>query len=158
VLIQRGKVDKMHDSDEIGAPQIEMPRYVSHKKVWALEIANADRLSCKVSFAEKGYASVTLPSDMWSRYQPVAGDFYVVYADGYKSFSPRKAFIEGYTLDAPKRRPTINELEAILREPDSPCEIMPDGSVRILAGSGSLNEKSGDATAHGLHPNVKKET
>src|SRR6266403_3952512 len=92
----------MHDrnpddiTDDAPAAQMEMPRYVSHKKVWALEIVSADRLTCKVSFAEKGYAAVTLPAEMWARYQPVAGDFYVVYADGYKSFSPRKAFQEGY--------------------------------------------------------------
>lgn len=46
---------------------------------------------------DEGYAIVTLPADMWSRYKPVAGDYYVQYADGYKSFSPRKAFLEGYT-------------------------------------------------------------
>ena len=28
----------------------------------------------------------------------VAGGYYVVYEDGYKSFSPSKAFDEGYTL------------------------------------------------------------
>lgn len=78
-------------------PAIEMPRYVSYKKVWALEIASVDRLIFKVSFLEKGYAPVKLPADMWARYQPVAGDFYVVYDDGYKSFSPRKAFLEGYS-------------------------------------------------------------
>jgi hypothetical protein len=50
-----------------------------------------------VSFREAGYAPVCLPYEMFSRYKPIVGDFYVVYADGYKSFSPRKAFLEGYT-------------------------------------------------------------
>lgn len=90
----------MHDSDEIGAPQVEMPRYVSHKKVWALEIAaigeplNGLR---SLAFRDKGYAGNSVPEEMFSRYVPVPGDFYVVYSDGYKSFSPRKAFLEGYT-------------------------------------------------------------
>lgn len=87
------------DGDAPDAPsaEIEMPRYVSHKKVWALEIVTADRLTCKLTFLEKGYAAITVPAEMWSRYQPVPGDFYVVYDDGYKSFSPRKAFLEGYS-------------------------------------------------------------
>jgi hypothetical protein len=86
----------------------EMPRYVSHKKVWALEIddvvANAPHpgekvKAFRVAFRDHGYAPVFLPAEMFSRYVPVPGDFYVVYADGYKSFSPRKAFLEGYKPD-----------------------------------------------------------
>lgn len=79
-------------SDEM----ITLPIYQSHKKVWALEIKTADRLTCKVSFKDDRYADKILSSDMWSRYQPTEGDFYVEYEDGYKSFSPRKAFLEGY--------------------------------------------------------------
>lgn len=80
--------------------ECEMPRYISHKQVWALEIsaiepACGERIT--VHFKDAGYAPVALPTEMWSRYQPIPGDFYVVYADGYKSFSPRKAFLEGYT-------------------------------------------------------------
>ena len=90
----------MHPSDS-DAPDatahIEMPRYRSHKTVWALEIAEVDQLTCRMKPTDPGYAEITLPADMWSRYQPVPGDFYVQYEDGYKSFSPRKAFIEGYT-------------------------------------------------------------
>src|SRR5258707_1011441 len=98
----------MHDeADSAGEPtggQREMPRYVSHKKVWALEIATVATYpdqSHKLSFADDGYASLEIPasSDLFARYQPRGGDFYVVYADGYKSFSPRKAFLEGYTRD-----------------------------------------------------------
>lgn len=93
----------MHPSDEgDAAPQREMPRYVSHKKVWALEIS--DITDFQIHFKEAGYASVPRDEAMFSRYQPVPGDFYVVYADGYKSFSPRKAFLEGYTRDLPPNR------------------------------------------------------
>lgn len=55
----------------------------------------------KLNFRDQGYAAIEVSSEMFSRYTPVAGDFYVVYADGYKSFSPRKAFLEGYKPDAP---------------------------------------------------------
>ena len=32
-----------------------------------------------------------------SRYMPKPGDYFVVYDDGYESYSPAKAFEEGYT-------------------------------------------------------------
>jgi hypothetical protein len=90
----------MHDSDEDGAPQIEMPRYACHKRVWALEISAVGEPHnglISLAFKDKGYAGKSVPENMFSRYTPVPGDFYVVYDDGYKSFSPRKAFLEGYT-------------------------------------------------------------
>lgn len=90
----------MHDGiDEVGAPApaMEMPRYVSHKQVWALEIESVSvGAPYRMKPADKGYAEVSLPAEMFARYQPVSGDFCIVYADGYKSFSPRKAFLEGY--------------------------------------------------------------
>ncbi len=36
--------------------------------------------------------------NMTARYTPVAGDFWVVYEDGYQSISPRAAFEAGYVL------------------------------------------------------------
>jgi hypothetical protein len=89
----------MHPTDENAAPDtgaaMEMPRYRSHKQVWALKIETIN--GHKLTFAEKGYAPIMCDAPMFSRYQPVPGDFYVVYDDGYKSFSPAKAFEEGYT-------------------------------------------------------------
>jgi hypothetical protein len=81
-----------------------MPRYISHKRVWALEIDTvAPHVSgpggdfpAMLTFRDNGFAAISVPDEMFSRYKPVPGDFYVVYADGYKSFSPRKAFLEGY--------------------------------------------------------------
>lgn len=93
----------MHPTDEndMGA-SMEMPKYISHKTVWALEIDtvtnDVDAAGAKMlTFRDKGYAKMRAPLDMFARYVPVPGDFYVVYADGYKSFSPCKAFLEGYT-------------------------------------------------------------
>lgn len=84
----------------------EMPRYVSHKKVWALEIEGLGPLcgsgDISMAFKDPGFENIVFGADddIFARYKPVAGDFYVVYADGYKSFSPRNAFIEGYTREA----------------------------------------------------------
>lgn len=79
----------------------EMPVYQSHKKVWALKIkdvyaTNGDfiLIPCDTSFAPFPV------SDEWiSRYNPVDDDkgYYVVYKDGYASWSPSEAFEEGYT-------------------------------------------------------------
>lgn len=85
----------MHPSDQENGASMEMPKYRSHKQVWALEIDTVKNFT--LSFRDPGYAAITCPPEMFSRYTPVPGDFYVVYSDGYKSFSPAKAFHEGYT-------------------------------------------------------------
>jgi hypothetical protein len=85
----------MHPTDEDSGASMEMPRYRSHKQVWALEIHTV--VGRYLTFRDAGYAGIMCPEPMFSRYTPVPGDFYVVYDDGYKSFSPRKAFVEGYT-------------------------------------------------------------
>jgi len=74
----------------------EMPRYKSHKIVWALEIASVD--GHRLTFKEPGYSPIDAPAEMFTRYTPVPGDRYMVYPDGYKSFSPKQAFEDGYTL------------------------------------------------------------
>ncbi len=81
----------------------EMPKYVSHKEVSALEIEGitalgtiGDKLMYKLHFKDEAYSSIAIPAEMCARYTPVKGDFYIVYKDGYESFSPRKAFLEGY--------------------------------------------------------------
>jgi hypothetical protein len=99
----------MHDrnpediTEDAPDPQMEMPRYVSHKQVWALEIDTIRHPdisgACRLTFCDKGYAPIVPPAETFLRYKPVPGDFFVVYADGYKSFSPRKAFLEGYTRE-----------------------------------------------------------
>lgn len=85
----------------------EMPQYVSHKKVRALEISAIGPFQIKngqgcyqVAFCDLGFAPIELPKVMFSRYMPIPGDFYVVYGDEYRSFSPRKAFLEGYTRES----------------------------------------------------------
>jgi hypothetical protein len=106
----------MHPSEETedtGAC-LEMPRYKSHKQVWALEIdtVNGHRLT----FREKGYASIMCDGAMFTRYSPVPGDFYVQYDDGYKSFSPRKAFAEGYAREVTSFKERVVEEEKLLSD------------------------------------------
>lgn len=82
---------------------MEYPQYQSHKKVRALQIGDDFPIgihgdgSVMLPIADVGYSSVTVPKEVVSRYFPKAGDFLVVYEDGYQSISPRKAFLDGYT-------------------------------------------------------------
>lgn len=94
----------------MNAPQREMPRYRCHKEVWALKIASIDHLpnpdttgttaaasyGARITPEDKGYAAFEVDSSYVTKHRPEAGGYYVVYADGYKSFSPAKAFEDGY--------------------------------------------------------------
>lgn len=40
---------------------------------------------------------VSVDDPMIGRYQPVVGDYLIVYPDGYRAFSPKAAFEDGYT-------------------------------------------------------------
>jgi hypothetical protein len=78
----------------------EMPKYVCHKQVRALKIAGfvAD-IHGGVYFqpAEEGYDKVPLSAEYVAKHRPEVGGYYVVYEDGYKSYSPAAAFESGYT-------------------------------------------------------------
>lgn len=85
---------------------VEMPRYRCHKEVWALKIldvidptkdGNESDGSRLLTFVDKDFAALRVPHDYVRKHNPQAGGYYVVYKDGYKSFSPADAFEEGYT-------------------------------------------------------------
>ena len=98
----------MKDLD-VGAIR-EMPRYKCHKEVWALKIAKIDHKknpdetgqSASASYgavitpADQGYGAFEVTAEFMTKHKPEVGGYYVVYSDGYKSFSPAKAFEEGY--------------------------------------------------------------
>ena len=80
----------------------EMPRYKCHKEVWALKIAaievHEDK-SATISPADERYAPFKTEPGWADRFKGDDTDpgVYVVYGDGFKSWSPTKAFEEGYT-------------------------------------------------------------
>ena len=78
----------------------EMPRYRSHKTVWALKIAaiKYEGVGAVMTPVEDGYAPFAIDADYMHKHDPKVGGYYVVYADGYKSWSPAEAFESGYTL------------------------------------------------------------
>jgi hypothetical protein len=82
----------------------EMPRYKCHKEVHALKI-NEVRQSPKEPAVDggtwelvvgEGFSPITISHEWYTKHAPQAGGYYVVYADGYKSFSPAEAFEGGY--------------------------------------------------------------
>ena len=79
--------------------ECEMPVYKCHKEVWALKIA--DIAICEggalVRPEESGYAAFMVSNEYMHKHKPKIGGYYVVYGDGYKSFSPAIAFEEGYS-------------------------------------------------------------
>lgn len=78
---------------------MEMPKYTCHKQVWALKIAlitiEPDG-GAMIHPTEEGYAPFRVDPKYMEKHQPTEGGYYVVYKDGYKSFSPADAFEEGY--------------------------------------------------------------
>jgi hypothetical protein len=105
----------MFDAEDRAEPkrseaQREMPRYECHKQVWALKIAKLEldlTLAAEedrettggawITSSDEGYAKFHVDADYVRKHKPQQDGYYVVYADGYKSFSPAAAFEQGYT-------------------------------------------------------------
>lgn len=88
----------------------ELPKYQSHKKVWALKIKKIvfdSDLAREQNRETNGKATITPEDDAYAsfdvdsayvrKHEPKEGGYYVVYKDGYKSFSPADVFEDGYS-------------------------------------------------------------
>lgn len=76
-----------------------LPLYDCHKQVRAGKITRIDRSACGVRYEiHMDATSVVVDSDFVSKHKPIEGGYYVEYEDGYRSYSPAKAFEEGYSL------------------------------------------------------------
>lgn len=81
----------------------EMPQYQCHKKVRALKIKSVqyehfDDGRAYLVFEDESYPPIEVSSS-WTRiHEPEDGGYYVQYDNGHTSYSPAKAFEEGYTL------------------------------------------------------------
>jgi hypothetical protein len=107
-------------AEQVGRATREMPRYRSHKAVWALKIKAIDLanpptidelekilnnekstgeevVGAMITPEEDGFAAFPVSREYVLKHSPQVGGYYVVYADGYKSWSPAQAFEEGYT-------------------------------------------------------------
>lgn len=83
----------------------EFPQYLCHKKVWALKIKDVlqsppdvvvDGGSWDLEIEDAGFSNIRVTHEWYTKHRPTSGGYFVVYADGYESFSPGAAFEEGY--------------------------------------------------------------
>ena len=84
-------------------PSTEMPRYKCHKEVHALKIQEMRVVPETTTGrwllypADPEYGPIEVDQEYMVRHKPQLGGYYVVYEDGYASYSPAKAFEDGYT-------------------------------------------------------------
>lgn len=95
---------KIIEQEEIDmSASMEMPKYQSHQRAWALKIAaiefSEDGLT-KITPADERYGTIETDSSYKLKYRGCEEDlgYYVVYADGSTSWLPTKAFEEGFML------------------------------------------------------------
>lgn len=91
-----------------GSPK-PLPLYTCHKQVHALKIKAIEACDLKTNGEltragyllkfDDGYVDIFVDLDFINKHNPKAGGYYVIYKDGYRSWSPAEAFEEGYTLD-----------------------------------------------------------
>lgn len=73
---------------------VELPRWRCHKVVHAAKIVAID-FETRLDLRPHGV--VETPPGWIEQHKAVVGGYYVRYEDGYTSFSPAKAFEDGYT-------------------------------------------------------------
>jgi hypothetical protein len=82
---------------EPNMPTDGLQRFRCIKRVRAGEITEVVAAGCYVREGANDMSILRIyRPNMTQRYAPVAGDFWVVYDDGYESISPRAAFLAGY--------------------------------------------------------------
>lgn len=113
VMRRKQKENEMIEHDRMIAEQ-NLQKYKCHKEIVAAKITGIYRYEAydkergntyhsvlKVEFSNYAFPSfddtIHVPEDYIARHRPEIGGYYVQYADGYQSYSPAKAFEEGYT-------------------------------------------------------------
>jgi hypothetical protein len=80
----------------------KLPLYDCHKQVRASKIGSIVTRGIKTILNctdADGYAhEIEATDEYMERNKPEVGGYYVLYVDGYHSYSPAKAFEDGYTL------------------------------------------------------------
>jgi len=86
-------------SETLDGIHTELPKYKCHKEVYALKIKSVQVQGGEFVLTPEDTVFAPFPVDAAyvKKHNPEDGGYYVVYADGYKSFSPAKAFEDGYT-------------------------------------------------------------
>jgi hypothetical protein len=85
---------------EIVNDEKPFPLYKCHKEVRAekiLGVIPVDGTGGAILYFDK-YPSVPVDHHFMAKHNPSTGGYYVIYQDGYTSWSPGPAFEEGYSL------------------------------------------------------------
>ena len=83
-----------------------LPLYQCHKQVRACKIERVHHavdediaeVRCWLTPENPEIMPIRVGKDYYKKHQPEAGGYYLLYADGYESFSPAGAFEAGYSL------------------------------------------------------------
>lgn len=81
-----------------------------HKQVGALQIKAVipSPRGAELHFVDETFVPIQVDAAWVAKHGPVAGDYLVVYDDGYMSRSPATAFEEGYTkIEDPRIMPSV---------------------------------------------------
>lgn len=80
----------------------ELPKYKCHKEVRAIKLSRVEHHENPTRTflvpEDKRFEKIEVDHLFVAKHNPAAGGYYVVYQDGYTSWSPAQAFEEGYTL------------------------------------------------------------
>ena len=87
--------------------ETEIPLYQCHKRVRAFKIGRIVEPSRRQVFIGSAAAGLlsspdfrhtaTVRAEYFEKHKPRPGGFYILYEDGYESYSPAQAFESGYT-------------------------------------------------------------
>lgn len=77
-----------------------LPRYLCHKEVQALKIDRLHRNGLESTLlipADPNYQPIQVPISFLRKHDPQVPGYFLVYKDGYQSWSPVEAFESGYS-------------------------------------------------------------
>lgn len=90
----------------------ELPKFLCTKKVWAIKITDTQpgirtrenpEPSTKLIPEDKKFSPIIVDWKFVKKHSPITEGYFVLYEDGYVSFSPVEPFENGYILDTEKR-------------------------------------------------------
>lgn len=101
-------VTKEQSTGSTASNPLTWPAYRSHKTVLAVKIGSVEQSPAteesstggtwRIQLDEPaGYGPVTVPHDFIQKHSPQSGGYLVRYTDGYTSYSPAAAFLDGNT-------------------------------------------------------------
>lgn len=101
ITLDNGAAGAEEERNAIPA-SIELPRYKCHKEVRAAKILKVFLLDTHTHLlvldVNRVKTEIAESKEYGEKHKPYAGGYYVVYEDGYTSFSPAEAFESGYTI------------------------------------------------------------